>query len=115
MVFEAKDEAGNTSKTTQAIRVTSDHKIVVARAGFINPVEAGTPVVLAQRAEGGIGACTYKFWVRGSDGKTVKLSNYSSKNTFTWIPVTPDTYTVVFEARDAAGNTAETTRTLTFQ
>ena len=112
VLFEAKDAAGNTSKTTRSIKINSNHKIVVARAGFKNPVEAGTPVVLAQRAEGGIGACTYKFWVRGSDGDITKLCDYSGKNTYTWTPVVPDDYTVIFWAKDGAGKVDRVERTI---
>lgn len=113
VIFEAIDAAGNTAKTTRTLRVIpSPYYIAVARAGFQNPVSAGASIALAQRAEGGTGASKYKFSVRRSNGSIVTFGGYRSQNNYTWTPMTPDTYTVIFEARDAVGRTAKTTRTL---
>jgi hypothetical protein len=113
VIFEAMDAAGNTAKTTRTLRVIpSSYYIAVARAGFQNPVNVGTAIVLAQRAEGGTGVSKYRFSVKRSNGSIVSFGGYRSLNNYTWTPVTPDTYTVIFEAKDALGRTAKTTRTL---
>jgi hypothetical protein len=62
-----------------------------------------------------VGLSKYRFSVIRSNGTLVRFGGYAGRNTYTWTPITPDTYTVVFEAKDEAGNTARTTRTLTIQ
>ncbi|MDI9468910.1 MAG: leucine-rich repeat protein [Bacillota bacterium] len=74
-----------------------------------------TPLVLSQRTEGGAGTSLYKFTVMGSDASIISSSDFGEANTFTWTPVEPDTYTLVFEARDELGNTDRVERELTVE
>jgi hypothetical protein len=80
-------------------------KLAVFRTGWKTIYKAGETVALAARAEGGTAPYRYQFYVVRSNGSRVVLRNYAYKNTFTWKPVTPDTYTVGVNVKDSTGNT----------
>ncbi len=66
-----------------------------------SPVSAGTPVRLSARAAGGIGPYTFKFYV--FDGTTWTVGqDWSTSDSFTWLPTTRGTYTFQVWVRNAA-------------
>lgn len=54
------------------------------------------------QAEGGLGALSYKFSYE-KDGRWVRIQDYSSSNTATWIPPEKGSYEVVAFAKDSQG------------
>ncbi|MDI9497513.1 MAG: hypothetical protein QM270_03375 [Bacillota bacterium] len=86
--------------------------IAVFRAGTKTEYTAGETVALAARAEGGTPPYKYEFYVIRSNGARVILRNYAIANTYNWKPVTPDTYTVGVNAKDANGKIANMERTV---
>ncbi|MDI9470172.1 MAG: Ig-like domain-containing protein [Bacillota bacterium] len=101
--------AGEGQTTVQAsctIQITSaaGPRIEVFRTGNKETYTVDETVALAARAEDGKAPYRYQFYVFGSDGLKVILRDYASNNTFSWNPVTPDTYKVGVSVEDAAGN-----------
>ena len=74
------------------------------------PQYKGTDITLQATATSTGGIVYYKFSVKNTSNTTV-LSDYSTKNSVVWTPTTAGTYTLVYEFKDAAGNTNERTTT----
>ena len=88
-------------------------QIAVFRAGFKDTYTVGEMVPLAARAEDGEGPYRYRFYVVRSYGATVVLRNYAYSNIFRWNPVTPDTYKVCVNVKDAGGKVVTQVKTVT--
>ena len=72
-----------------------------------SPQFAGTGITLSATATGQ-GTVYYKFSV----GSTV-LKDFSTRNTATWTPSAPGTYTLKYDFKDAKGNTNQRTKSFT--
>lgn len=108
------DDAGNTVVFLRNVTVhAAPLRVAVFRAGSKPAVVKNSPIMLAARAEGGYPAYRYRFVVQRSNGQRVLLRDYSSNNTFRWIPVTPDRYVVTAFAKDARGTVKGYSRTVT--
>ncbi|MDI9471014.1 MAG: hypothetical protein QM296_12565 [Bacillota bacterium] len=92
---------------------TDPLQIAVFRTGSKTSCSTGETVALAARAEGGTSPYQYQFYVLRSNGSRVILRNYASSNIFSWKPVTPDTYQVGVNVKDAAGKIANQVKTVT--
>ena len=66
-------------------------------------------VTLSAAAEGE-GTVYYKFSVKSGSTTTV-LSDFSTRNSVPWVPASAGTYTLVYDFRDAKGNTNRRTKT----
>ena len=102
-----KDATGETVSRQKTVSVVSPQvdplNIAVFRTGWKTSYTAGETVALAARAEGGTAPYRYQFYVIRSNGSRVVLRNYAYNNAFTWIPVTPDAYTLGVNVKDATG------------
>ncbi|MDI9468753.1 MAG: hypothetical protein QM296_00930 [Bacillota bacterium] len=103
-----EDEEGNLVHQEKTVTVraaaTDPLKLAVFRTGNKTKYSPGETVALAARAEGGTAPYRYQFYVLRSNGARVILRNYSYNNTFSWKPVTPDTYKLGVNVRDGSGN-----------
>lgn len=84
---------------------TSPVRVKSFTASPSSKLYTGMEVLLSADAESSAGTISYKFSV---NEKT--LSDFSSKNSVSWIPTEAGSYTVTFDFKDSAGN--ENTRTL---
>ncbi len=112
-----KDAAGAVvgQKITVTVRPSAGDplRIAVFRTGNKTSYPAGETVALAARAEGGTAPYRYQFYVIRSSGARVVLRDYAYSNIFKWVPVTPDTYRVGVNVRDAGGKTANQEKQVT--
>ena len=74
-----------------------------------SPQYDGVGVTLSAAAEGE-GTVYYKFSVKSGSTTTV-LSDFSTRNSVPWVPASAGTYTLVYDFRDAKGNTNRRTKT----
>ena len=88
-------------------------QIAVFRAGNRTNYTVGETVALAARAENGTTPYRYQFYVIRSNGSKVILRDYAYSNVFNWQPVTPDTYQVGVNVKDAAGEVVNREETVT--
>lgn len=103
-VMDAQNNLVNQVKTVTVHPATTEPlSVAVFRAGWKSEYVTGESVALAARGEGGSGDLQYKFYVYRSNGAMVVLKNYSSTNYFTWVPQTPDTYSVCVDIMDSSG------------
>ena len=72
------------------------------------PQYNGVGITLSATAEGE-GTTYYKFSVE-RNGSTTVLSDFSTKNYALWTPVAPGTYKLIYDFKDAAGNTNQRTK-----
>ncbi|MGN1203200.1 MAG: starch-binding protein, partial [Eubacterium sp.] len=71
-------------------------------------------VVLSASAVNANGAAvSYKFSVTAPDGTISILSDFSSVNSVTWVPLSAGTYTINFDFKDTEGNENSRTSTIT--
>lgn len=87
---------------------TSPLQVSVFATDLASPQYNGVAIKLSAEAEGQ-GTVYYKFSVEGN-GNTVVLSDFSTANTAKWTPMSPGTYTLKYEFKDAAGNTNSRTK-----
>lgn len=112
-----RDAAGNVVGQEQTVDVNPSTvdplKMAVFRTGNRTSYNTGETVALAARAEDGTAPYRYQFYVIRSNGSRVTLRNYSYTNIFNWVPLTPDTYQVGVNAKDAAGRIVNQVKTVT--
>ncbi|MDI9498897.1 MAG: hypothetical protein QM270_10510, partial [Bacillota bacterium] len=89
------------------------YRIAVFRTGTRTSYTVGETVALAARAENGTTPYYYQFYVIRSNGTRVILRDYALSNTYNWNPVTPDTYQVGVNVRDASGEIINQEKTVT--
>ncbi|WP_353948981.1 glucosaminidase domain-containing protein [Sporolactobacillus sp. Y61] len=65
--------------------------------------ESGNKVALQAIGQGGSGVYQYKFIVQSETGKWYLLKNYSSSNTYTWIPGPTGNKTLYVDVKDSTG------------
>ncbi len=109
----AKDANGKIANQESNVSVTKPLRIAVFRTGYQSSYSPGETVALAARAEDGRAPYRYQFYVIRSNGSRVTLRDYSYTNIFNWKPVTPDTYRVGVNAKDASGTIVNQVKTVT--
>ncbi|MDI9468650.1 MAG: hypothetical protein QM296_00405 [Bacillota bacterium] len=113
-VKDASGKIVNQEKSVTVISSTADPpRIAVFRTGNKTNYSPGESVALAARAESGRGPYQYQFYVVRSNGSTVILRNFAYNNTFSWKPVSPDTYKIGVQVKDANGRTVKQEKNVT--
>ncbi|MBE6824854.1 MAG: starch-binding protein [Ruminococcaceae bacterium] len=77
-----------------------------------SPQYKGTEIVVSANAKSTGGTVSYKFSVANASNQTTVISEYSAKNTVTWVPTVAGTYTLICDLKDTSGN--ENQRKLTY-
>ncbi|MDO5793391.1 MAG: starch-binding protein [Turicibacter sp.] len=73
-----------------------------------SPQYEGTTITLSADATGGSGSLQYKFTAtENTTGEEKVISDYSSKNSVEWTPLTAGTYEVKVSVKDSNGNVEE--------
>lgn len=67
-----------------------------------SPQPAGNALQISAQAASGVGSLSYKFSYE-KDGSWVRIQDYSSSQTATWVPQEPGTYKVVAFVKDSQG------------
>ena len=76
-----------------------------------SPVYDGVAVTLSAAAEGeNQSTVYYKFSIKNSSGTTTVLKDFNTANSVQWIPQTAGAYTLIYDFKDAKGNTNNRTK-----
>lgn len=92
---------------------TSDLRITSYGADVKSPQYTGSSIGLYITAESPNGGVEYKISVSGA--QDVVVSDYSANGSVVWTPTVAGDYTVLFETKDAAGNTNSRQTTFTIK
>lgn len=92
---------------------TSPLQVTGFETDLQSPQYDGVGITLSASAEGE-GTVYYKFSVK-SGSSTVVLSDFSTRNSVPWVPASAGTYTLIYDFRDAKGNTNRRTKTYTIE
>ena len=104
----------NNSKKTWEVYDTSPIQVRSFTATPSTGVYTESDVVLSASAVNANGAAvSYKFSVTAPDGTISILSDFSSVNSVTWVPLSAGTYTINFDFKDTEGNENSRTSTIT--
>ncbi|MDI9468755.1 MAG: hypothetical protein QM296_00940 [Bacillota bacterium] len=90
----------------------SDLRVKVFRTGHKASYTTGETVALAASAEGGKPPYRYQFYALSSYGMTLTLRDYAYSNTYSWVPVNPDSYEVGVNIKDANGTIVQRENTV---
>lgn len=97
------------NKTGQwSVYDTSPLQVQTFTTDLSAPQYAGVGVMLTAAATGE-GTVWYKFSVTNPSGSTTTVADYSTKSSALWTPSSAGNYTLVYEFKDAAGNTNKRT------
>ena len=84
--------------------IPSDISVLDYKIDADSTIYKNMEVVLSTKATSVNGAVSYKFSVSNGSSTTV-LRDYSSVSTATWVPTAAGSYTLIFEYKDAKGET----------